>query len=322
MTRVSVIIPSWNRKEDLEECLDSVLKQNFKDYEIIIVDNGSSDGTIQLIEEKYPNIILIKNNKNVGASQARNQAIKISKGEYLWFLDSDAIVLKKDCLKNMIKILEGNPIIGQLGGEVIKLNNEFKIRISNSCRNQDGIFKFVNKCKLLETDYVATSNCIVKKDLIYNVGGFDPNYIYGYEDNSVGYKILKLGYKNMIDDRVLVHHKRAIIGRVGNFYMWHRNRIRFLIIKENLLFLIFLPIIDIYTTIKILPKRIQVIKNTNLNDIVSLRQTKKKEKGLIYKILTLGFNYGVNWILGYCWNIIHLPQTLYIRIKKPNFIEK
>ena len=322
MVKISIIIPSWNRKEDLKECIISIKKQTFMDYEIIVVDNGSLDGTIEFLEKECPSILIIKNNKNRGASQARNQAIKIANGEYLWFLDSDAVVLRKDCLKDMLKLFKEDSKIGELGGEVLMLNKELKIRISNPCRNQDGIFTYIDKCRLRKTDYIATSNCIVKKDLVIKAGGFDPYYIYGYEDNNLGYNISKLGYINIVDDKVLVHHKRANVGRMSNFYMWHRNRIRFLILNEKFLFLLFLPFIDIYTTIKILPKRLEETKRLNLDEISLLKTSEKKQRSMIYKVSILGFNYGFNWILGYLWNIIHFPQTLYIRFKKPNFIEK
>ncbi|MFA5175676.1 MAG: glycosyltransferase family 2 protein [Candidatus Nanoarchaeia archaeon] len=321
MTEVSIIIPSWNRKNDLKECLDSIKKQTFKNYEVIVVDNGSTDGTLELLNKKYSFVKVITNKKNVGAAQARNQAYQISKGKYLWFLDSDSIVLSKDCLKTMLKILKENPKIGQLGGEKITLGNETKIRISNSAINQDGTFLYLDNCKLRETDYIATSNCIMLKELLYKCRGFDPRYIYGYEDNDVGYEVSKLGYKNFVDDRCLVLHKRAIAGRVGTFYRWHKNRIRFLFLKKNILFIIFLPIIDIFITLKLLPNRIQETKKINLNEVVSLRKENAKKHSNLYKIVNLGFNYSFNWLLGYLWNIVFLPQTLYLKIRKPNYLK-
>jgi hypothetical protein len=103
--------------------------------------------------------------------------------------------------------------------------------------------------------------------------------------------------------------------------MWHRNRIRFLILKENFLFLVFLPIIDIYTTIKIFPKRLKEVKERKITDLALMKKTKQNKGGTFYKIFVLGFNYSINWVKGILWNIINLPKTIYIRKKKPNFIK-
>lgn len=321
MPKVSIIIPNWNRKDDLMECLESINKQSVKDYEVVVVDNGSTDGSVEILKRQYPFVKIIENKENVGAAQARNQAIKIAKGEYLWFLDSDAVVIKKDCLFNMLSILNQDKKIGLLGGEVLKINDKYKIRVSNSCRNQDGIFLYLEGCKLKQTDYIATSNCIVRREIICRIGGFDPHYIYGYEDNNVGYNISRLGYKNIVDDRVLAYHKIAISGRMSNFYMWHRNRIRFLILKENLWFLLFLPFIDIYTTLKIFPSRLKEVKERGIKDLALMKTKKQRRGGTFYKIFVLGFDYSLNWILGMLWNVINLPKTIYIRKKRPNFIK-
>ena len=321
MIEVSIVIPSWNRKDDLKECLDYVKKQVFKNYEIIVVDNGSTDGTIGLLEKNYPYVKIIKNIQNVGAAQARNQAYKISNGKYLWFLDSDSVVLDKNCLKIMLNILKENPQIGQLGGEKITLGNETKIRISNPSINQDGVFLYLDNCKLKKTDYIATSNCIMPKELLYKCKGFDPYYIYGYEDNDVGYSASKLGYQAIVDDRVLVWHKRAIAGRVGTFYRWHKNRMRFLIFKKGILFFVLLPFIDVFITLKLLPNKIQEVKKINLNEIVSLRKTQSKQHSNLYKVFNLGLVYSFNWLLGYLWNIFFLPQTLYLKVRKPNYLK-
>ena len=237
--KVSIIIPSWNREEDLRKCLESIKKQGFKDYEVIIVDNNSEDDTKEMIKSKFPEFKIIALRRNVGAAKARNIGIKKASGEYVWFLDSDAYLTKNNCLKNMVNILKSDSSIGQLGGEII----DGKIRIPHSYRNQDGLFEFVDKCRMREVESINTSNCIMKKELILKIGGFDPVYFYGYEDNEVSFKVKKRGYKCIVDDRVVAVHNRTNLSRVSTFYLWHRNRIRFIILKEdNPFFLFFLPL--------------------------------------------------------------------------------
>ena len=92
MPKFSVIIPVYNTEKYLERCLESVLNQNFKNYEIIIINDGSTDGSKKIIEKylkKHKNIIYIENKSNKGLSNARNNGVLESNGEYLLFLDSD-----------------------------------------------------------------------------------------------------------------------------------------------------------------------------------------------------------------------------------------
>lgn len=305
--KVSIIIPEWNRIEEMKKCLGNIMKQNYLDYEVIVVDNGSTDGTKEMIKKDFPKVKIILLKKNVGAARARNIGILEAKGKYVWFLDSDAFPVSKSCLRNMIKILESEPTIGQLGGEII----DGKIRIPNSYRNQDGLFIFKENCLMEDVECINTSNCIMRKDLIEKVGGFDPDYFYGYEDNNVSFLIKKLGYRCVVDNSVLAVHERSLKSRASTFYLWNRNRIRFVFLKENLLFILFLPLIDIYTTLKLLPEKIRIIKESK---VVS---KKNQEDGVI----KTGLAFGLSMIKAYIWIILNIPKILYIRTTKPNFLE-
>jgi len=325
MPKISLVIPSYNRKNDLERCIKSILIQNFKDYEIIIVDNDSKDKTREFLE-KLKKILknklrVILNENNVGASEARNQALRLINSEYVLFLDSDAELLKKDVLKQMVNILGKDEKIGQLGGEII----EGKMRISNSERNEDGCFLWAEKVFMGSVSCVTTANCIMRTKIIKKIGGFDPYYIYGYEDNDLSWRIRQLGLKCLIDSRVSAIHHVSFIGRTSNFFRFHRNRVRFLIKKENWLFLLFLPFIDLVTTIKLAPARVREFANKPMDKIAWFNNSDKGKKissSKLKKILILGSTYSINLLKAYIWNILHLNQTLYIRYKNPNFILK
>lgn len=86
---ISVIIPTYNRRDTIERCISSVIKQSYPAYEIIVVDDGSKDGTIDIIELKYKNNVKLVKQKHKGAQAARNLGIKVALGEYVAFLDSD-----------------------------------------------------------------------------------------------------------------------------------------------------------------------------------------------------------------------------------------
>src|SRR3989338_5593012 len=115
MDLVSVIIPSWNRSEDLYRILKSLEKQEYPSMEIIVIDNGSTDDSIQLVEKEFPNVCLHKNPRNMGACIAKNQGVLLAKGKYVHFLDSDTEMSHPQVIQNMVKILETHPHIGAVG---------------------------------------------------------------------------------------------------------------------------------------------------------------------------------------------------------------
>ena len=108
--KISVIIPSFNTKQLLHQCLSSLDKK----LELIVVDNGSTDGSQKMVESDFPQVKLIKNSKNLGYGAANNQGIKVAKGDYLLFLNSDTIV-KNNAPSKMVDYLASNPQIGVLG---------------------------------------------------------------------------------------------------------------------------------------------------------------------------------------------------------------
>jgi len=101
MSKISVIIPTFNSDKCIKPCLNSISAQDYHDFEVIVVDNGSSDNTVSIIKADYPHVILIENKENLGACKARNQGIEISQGEWIMTLDCD-VILKKDFLNKII----------------------------------------------------------------------------------------------------------------------------------------------------------------------------------------------------------------------------
>ena len=93
MKTISIIIITSNSSKHIEYCLDSILMQDFKDYEIVVVDNGSEDNTISIIKSRYPDIILIENFKNFGPCYARNQWIVGTNGKFVLCIDHDIKIL-------------------------------------------------------------------------------------------------------------------------------------------------------------------------------------------------------------------------------------
>ena len=100
MSKVSINLITWNGERYVENCLRSVLNQEFKDFSVIIIDNGSNDQTLELINERYPHLKIIKHKENLGFAKAHNQAIHWTKSDYVVCLNQD-VVLEKDFLQKL-----------------------------------------------------------------------------------------------------------------------------------------------------------------------------------------------------------------------------
>ena len=164
---VSVIIPTFNRLSLISRAIDSVLSQTIKPFEIIVVDDGSSDNTSNFIKNNYKSVKLIKQ-KNLGVSKARNVGIKNSSGDWIALLDSDD-EWKKNKLEVQIKSLSEYDYYSVCHTNEIWIRNG--IRVNQKKRHQKYGGDIFVKC--LDICRISPSSIIFKKNIINEVGWFD-----------------------------------------------------------------------------------------------------------------------------------------------------
>ena len=167
--KVSVIIPTFNRLSLISRAIDSVLKQTLKPFEIIVVDDGSSDNTSTLIKNNYKSVKLIKQ-KNLGVSKARNVGIKNSSGDWIALLDSDD-EWKKNKLEVQIKSLSEHDYYSVCHTNEIWIRNG--TRVNQKKRHQKYGGYIFDKC--LDICRISPSSVIFQKNIINEVGWFDEN---------------------------------------------------------------------------------------------------------------------------------------------------
>ena len=165
--KVSVIIPTFNRFSLISRAIDSVLNQTIKPFEIIVVDDGSSDNTSTFIKNNYKSVKLIKQ-KNLGVSKARNVGIKNSSGDWIALLDSDD-EWKKNKLEVQIKSLSEYDYYSVCHTNEIWIRNG--IRVNQKKRHQKYGGDIFDKC--LDICRISPSSIIFKKNIIDEVGWFD-----------------------------------------------------------------------------------------------------------------------------------------------------
>ena len=127
MVDLSISIVNWNTKDCLEKCLSSIY-ENTKDivFETAVVDNNSSDDSVQMVKSRFADVNLIENKDNVGYGAANNRAIKTAKGRHVLILNPDTIVLP-GCLGEMVRFLDSRPDVGAVGPRISNPDGTFQL---------------------------------------------------------------------------------------------------------------------------------------------------------------------------------------------------
>lgn len=168
---ISVVIPSYNRKDLLKRSIDSAINQTKKPFEIIVVDDGSTDGTETMIKSDYDFVKFIKQ-KNKGVSAARNIGIKISIGEWICFLDSDD-EWKKDKLEKQINAMKSNPGYKFFHSNEIWIKNGIRINQKKKHKKYGG--DIFDKC--LDMCRISPSSVMIDKTVFDEVGNFNEDLV-------------------------------------------------------------------------------------------------------------------------------------------------
>ena len=224
MPLVSAIVPAYNRKKYIAKAIDSILNQTFKALEIIIVDDGSTDGTDKVISElieKSPSIIAIKNKINLGFVKTLNRGIATAKGKYIARLDDDDYWRDSQKLEKQVKFFENNPGYALIGGGVIKIDKEGKevVRFLLPETDED-----IRKAILISNVF-AHSAVIFKKAHWEKTGGYDEEFGF-FADWDLWLKIGKLGkFYNFQEFFVYYLDQEQCNGRTTHDYLMRRKLI-------------------------------------------------------------------------------------------------
>ncbi|MFH2145717.1 MAG: glycosyltransferase [Candidatus Omnitrophota bacterium] len=325
MLSISIIIPTYNRKRLLAQCLRSIEKQTYTNKEIIVVDDASTDGTLPYIKKFFPDVKVIRNNINLGPACAKNQGILNSSGRYIYFLDSDSELLNNNTLSEMLSFMDKDPSIGCLGGiaernrtsgtifsygKIVKLAGITHPRI---LRSEYG--KISND--LVQCDFLPTCNCFTRRELALKVGGFDPYYIYQGEDKEFGLKIKSLGYKNMFSHKTSCMHKYDESIAYDRYFYFFKTRTRFLIKNCCPFYLLILPFLDLFVFILYYPFLYFTDKIFPQFEIFKTFQIKKNPSYKPPKIRQL-LKFPYYFLNSYIHNLIIIKHTLSCR--KNNFL--
>lgn len=245
--KISIIILTFNSKKFIGPCLDSIFNQGYSNLEVVIVDNGSKDGTVSFIKENYPGVILIENKENVGACKARNQGIKITQREWILTLDCD-IILQKDFLSGLIKAVDNLSLpVGMIQPKILNMDRKTiysagiflttlrRFYDIGKGKNDNGQFngsKYIFGACCAATLYKRKMLEEIKED----TGYFDERFFFLVEDVDLAWRAQRRQWKALFYPKTICYHtgNSSHYDKINRQYLCFRNRLFSILKNEKL----------------------------------------------------------------------------------------
>ena len=222
MSKVSVIIPNYNGKKYLRDCLDAMECQSFRDFEVLLIDNGSDDGSGDLIRKEYPWVRLISLRENTGFCGAVNQGIRNSASPFVILLNNDTVA-DKNFIKELLKAIEDKPQAFSCQAKLLKMKEQDKMDDGGNYYCALG-WAFAQGKGRPERDYSREKKifaacggaAIYRREILDRTGLFDEEHFAYLEDTDIGYRGRLLGYENWYCPDAKVFHVGS--GTTGSRY--------------------------------------------------------------------------------------------------------
>ena len=240
LAKVSIVIPHWNNVEVLSECLKSIRSSNSSDFEVIVVDNASTDNSVQYVKSNFPEVKLFENSVNDGYAGGCNIGANLAKGEYLVFLNNDTIQ-EPNWISSLLSTLVSKPQIAAVQPKILNYYDRkifdyaggsgghmdvycFPLargRVFTHQENDEGQYDNKEKC------FWSSGTCfMVKKNIFFEAGGFDSSFFAHMEEVDLCWKLQAMGYEVWVDPNATVYHKNGLTLPMYShkkYYLNHRN---------------------------------------------------------------------------------------------------
>lgn len=212
METVAVIIPNYNGQKYLGDCLKSLRKQSFQDFKVIMVDNGSSDGSISVVKRDFPEVQIIGLSENTGFANAVNVGIKETGAKYVFLLNNDT-VCEEGVLDALVKVLDKKKSVFSVQAKMLQIKEPHLIDDAGDYYCALGWAFAPSKDKdnsRYSRRINVTSACagaaMYRREVFEEIGYFDEAHFCYLEDVDVGYRARLYGYDNVMEPGAIVYH--------------------------------------------------------------------------------------------------------------------
>ena len=297
---ISIVIVNWNGHKWLPACFGSLARQEYKNFEIIFVDNASRDGSVAWVRKHHPPTSVILNKENLGFSDANNIGYRNAKGKYVLFLNNDTRVTKT-FLTELVRVMESDRVIGGVQSKILLIDRPDTYDSVGAFLTPTGFLYHYGFGKKDQTKYdkqidlyTAKGACMMfRKDVLDGVAIgrniFDPDYFAYFEESDLCHRVWLAGFRIVYAYKSVIYHKMGATSSSMNntFLQYHsfKNRIR-----------TFLKNLGVGWLLVIMPLHILISQFYALLSVL---------KG--HGDISLAIEKSMSW------NVMHLRKTLYLR---------
>jgi GT2 family glycosyltransferase len=228
---ISVVVVNYNGRRWLPACLGALAAQEGVDAETILVDNGSSDGSVALVQAEFPQVRVVALGENVGFAAGNNIGARATRGRYLAFLNNDTEPAR-DWLAALTRGLEAHPWAAMAASRIVWLDDPERLdSAGDGVTRWGGAFKHAHGQPVThaleprEVFGVCAAACLMRREVFEAVGGFDEDFFLVHEDVDFSYRAQLLGYRTVyVPDAVVRHAFSATLGRVSAESVFYGQR--------------------------------------------------------------------------------------------------
>lgn len=230
LPKVSIIIVNTNELHHLKICLPSIFEQNYPDYEVLIIDNVSTDGSLDFIAQEFPQVRIFKNNKNIGYAGANNVGFNHAVGEYIAVLNPDTRV-DKNWLNEIIPVFDEKPSVGLITPKILLMDQPEMINTCGNtitytsltyCRGLNKPLDDFKKAGIVSA--ISGAAFVIRRSVLDEIGGFDDSYFIYYEDTDLSLRAMLAGYDCYFVPSSIVFHKYNFRYNPKKAYLQEKNR--------------------------------------------------------------------------------------------------
>lgn len=323
LPKISIILLNWNGKSDTLACLASLEKLSYSHYEVIVIDNGSTDDSPAAIRSLYPQHFLIEAGQNLGFAEGNNRGIQqaLKNGADLIFLLNNDTIVAPNLLESFIDTFRTHPEAGILGAKIFLYTERDTLdHLGGTWNAKTGTFQLVGLHQKdndqwqdpQELDYVCGAGLIVKRSVFETIGYLESRFFLIWEESDLCFRARKAGFKALTCPKAHLWHKVSasfVGGKPHSTYFWWRNRLLWIerncSLKEKLSLTFFVLIPDILHMLKIrLLKKLQLFFTKCFNPGADIREKElkllKNRAALcgVKDYLLRRFGNGPSWIYG------------------------
>jgi GT2 family glycosyltransferase len=213
MKSVSIIIVNWNGAHLLDECLAALEKQSYENFEIIVTDNGSTDGSIRVLEQWAPVVKVVRLSENTGFTGGNIEGLKVARGEYIALINNDAVA-DPDWLRELVSAMDGDPDVGICASKVIIYDQPDRIdSAGDGCVTSGHGIRRGNREALdnfSEKEYIfggCAAALLYRKRMIDDIGFFDGDFYLNCDDTDLNFRAQLMGWKCVYVPTAVARHR-------------------------------------------------------------------------------------------------------------------